>query len=90
MIHRYGLDSDNIPRSARSRNVDGGFVDLGNESEYASSGHQPSGADEVFASEQGDRPWYDTLLLSPTQYLFFSLFNEFVIDIFLGGKRIFL
>jgi hypothetical protein len=54
---RYGLDSENIPRTARARNVSGGFVDLGNESEYAAAGHQPSGADEVFASEQGDKPW---------------------------------
>ncbi|XP_070501508.1 solute carrier family 12 member 8 [Chironomus tepperi] len=55
---RYGLDSDNIPRTARSRVAAGGFVDLGNEAEYAVSGHQPSGADEVFATEQGDKPWW--------------------------------
>lgn len=53
----YGLDSDNIPRSARTRNAAGGFVDLGNESEYAANGYQPSSADEVFADEQGDKPW---------------------------------
>jgi potassium/chloride transporter 8 len=53
----YGLDSDNIPRNARTRNAAGGFVDLGNESEYAAGGHQPSSADEVFASEQGDKAW---------------------------------
>lgn len=75
MIHRYGLDSDNIPRSARSRNVDGGFVDLGNESEYASSGHQPSGADEVFASEQGDRPWYDTFYYFHPHSTYFFLYS---------------
>lgn len=56
-IFRFGLDSDNIPRAARTRNVTGGFVDLGNESEYAANGHQPSGPDEVFANEQGDKPW---------------------------------
>lgn len=57
LLFRYGLDSDNIPHNARARNAAGGFVDLGNESEYAAAGHQPSGADEVFASEQGDKPW---------------------------------
>lgn len=61
MIHflncRYGLDSDNIPRTARARQASGGFVDLGNESEYAAAGHQPSGPDEVFADAQGDKPW---------------------------------
>ena len=56
-VFSYGLDSDNIPRTARSRVAAGGFVDLGNEAEYAVSGHQPSGADEVFATEQGDKPW---------------------------------
>lgn len=33
-------------------------MDLGNESEYAANGYQPSGANEVFADEQGDKPWY--------------------------------
>lgn len=54
---RYGLDSDpRLPRTTSSHrnNTSGGFVDLSNE--YA-SGHQPSNADEVFASEQGDKPW---------------------------------
>ncbi|KAG5677663.1 hypothetical protein PVAND_007400 [Polypedilum vanderplanki] len=53
---RYGLDSENVPRSARAKNTSGGFVDLGNESDYARAGHQPSGSDEVFASEQSDKP----------------------------------
>lgn len=35
-------------------------MDLGNESEYAAAGHQPSGPDEVFANEQGDKPWWRT------------------------------
>lgn len=59
-IFRFGLDSDNIPRSARARHASGGFVDMGNESQYAAAGHQPSGADEVFANEQGDKPWWRT------------------------------
>ncbi|CRL06920.1 CLUMA_CG019437, isoform A [Clunio marinus] len=55
---RFGLDSDDIPRTARARHASGGFVDLGNESEFAVSGHQPSGPDEMFANEQGDKPWW--------------------------------
>lgn len=46
---RFGLG----PESAtRARGNSGGFVDLGNEYEYAAGGHQASGANELFAEEQ--------------------------------------
>lgn len=46
---RFGLG----PESAtRARGNNGGFVDLGNEYEYAAGGHQASGANELFAEEQ--------------------------------------
>lgn len=37
---------------ARNRRQSGGFVDLGNESQYGSGGHQASGANEIFADIQ--------------------------------------
>lgn len=37
---------------ARMRRQSGGFVDLGNESQYGSGGHQASGANEIFADIQ--------------------------------------
>lgn len=45
---RYGLGEN----ATRSRGNVGGFVDLGNEYEYAAGGHQASGANEIFAEEQ--------------------------------------
>lgn len=46
---RFGLGAETAPRS---RGHTGGFVDLGNEYEYAAGGHQASGANELFAEEQ--------------------------------------
>lgn len=37
---------------ARMRRQSGGFVDLGNESQYGTGGHQASGANEIFADIQ--------------------------------------
>lgn len=37
---------------ARIRRQSGGFVDLGNESQYGTGGHQASGANEIFADIQ--------------------------------------
>lgn len=36
----------------RMRRQSGGFVDLGNESQYGTGGHQASGANEIFADIQ--------------------------------------
>lgn len=33
-------------------------MDLGNEYEYGAGGHQSSGANEIFADVQTDKPWY--------------------------------
>lgn len=56
---RYGLGSDEPQQYQRTRprGNSGGFVDLGNEYEYGRGGHQASGANEIFAEEQGDKPW---------------------------------
>jgi len=59
---RFGLggdeDGDVTVASFRQRsNNTGGFVDLGNEYTYAAGGHHASGANEIFAGEQGDKPW---------------------------------
>ncbi|KAG5677672.1 hypothetical protein PVAND_007409 [Polypedilum vanderplanki] len=82
---RYGLDSENVPRSARARNTSGGFVDLGNESDYARAGHQPSGSDEVFASEQSDKPWWRThfFISQPTLFgKWDGVFTSCMVNIF--------
>lgn len=42
---------------ARPRGNSGGFVDLGNEYQYGAGGHQASGPNEIFAEDQGDKPW---------------------------------
>lgn len=57
---RYGLGSDEPQQYQRTRprGNSGGFVDLGNEYQYGAGGHQASGANEIFAEEQGDKPWY--------------------------------
>lgn len=46
---RFGLGPESATRARRNS---GGFVDLGNEYEYAAGGHQASGANELFAEEQ--------------------------------------
>lgn len=60
--NRFGLspddDGDEVVANFRQRGANtGGFVDLGNEHTYASGGHQASGANEIFAQVQGDKPW---------------------------------
>lgn len=58
---RYGLGNEEESHQyqrGRPRGNSGGFVDLGNEYQYGAGGHQASGANEIFAEEQGDRPWY--------------------------------
>lgn len=46
---RFGLGSEN---ASRPRGNLSGFVDLGNEYDYAAGGHHASGANELFAEEQ--------------------------------------
>lgn len=60
LYFRYGLGSDEPQQYQRTRprGNSGGFVDLGNEYQYGAGGHQASGANEIFAEEQGDKPWY--------------------------------
>lgn len=59
--NRFGLgnedDGEVVVANFRQRANTGGFIDLGNEHTYASGGHQASGANEIFAQEQGDKPW---------------------------------
>lgn len=59
--NRFGLGSEDdgevVVANFRQRANTGGFIDLGNEHTYASGGHQASGANEIFAQEQGDKPW---------------------------------
>lgn len=59
--NRFGLGSEDdgevMVANFRQRANTGGFIDLGNEHTYASGGHQASGANEIFAQEQGDKPW---------------------------------
>lgn len=59
--NRFGLgnedDGEVVVANFRQRANTGGFVDLGNEHTYASGGHQASGATEIFAQVQGDKPW---------------------------------
>nr|NP_001259131.1 uncharacterized protein Dmel_CG12773, isoform B [Drosophila melanogaster]AGB94977.1 uncharacterized protein Dmel_CG12773, isoform B [Drosophila melanogaster] len=67
---RFGLggdeDGDVAVTSFRQRtnNNTGGFVDLGNEYTYAAGGHHASGANEIFAGEQGDKPWRSNFFIS--------------------------
>jgi solute carrier family 12 (potassium/chloride transporters), member 8 len=60
-------------------------VDLGNESEYAASGHQPAGRDEVFANEQGDKPWWRSNFFISQPILFGKwdgVFTSVMVNIF--------
>lgn len=50
-IDSFRSDEPGFDR-ARMRRQSGGFVDLGNESQYGTGGHQASGANEIFADIQ--------------------------------------
>lgn len=52
-----GDDDPHHYSRARPRGNSGGFVDLGNEYQYGAGGHQASGPNEIFAEDQGDKPW---------------------------------
>lgn len=60
-------------------------MDLGNEYEYAAGGHQASGANEIFAEDQGDRPWWRTNFFISQPVLFGTwdgVFTSCMINIF--------
>lgn len=69
---------------------------MGNEYDYASGGHGASGNDEIFAENQGDKPWYEK------SCQFFLLYSALSINesiksyvslqmcLFLGGEHSFL
>ncbi|GLV37601.1 uncharacterized protein CBL_13874 [Carabus blaptoides fortunei] len=79
---RFGLRSESSPRI---RNHSGGFVDLGNEYDYGAGGHQASGANELFAEEQGDVPWWKSNFFISQPVLFGTwdgVFTSCLINIF--------
>lgn len=78
---RFGLGDT----ASRARPHSGGFVDLGNEYEYAAGGHQASGANELFAEEQGDVPWWRSnfFILQPVLFgTWDGVFTSCLINIF--------
>lgn len=80
---RYGLGSDNNPQ--RSRGNTGGFVDLSSNYDYGVGGHQASGANELFAEEQGDVPWWKSNFFISQPILFGTwdgVFTSCLINIF--------
>lgn len=84
---RYGLGTEDGLHYSRTRprGNSGGFVDLGNEYEYAAGGHQASGANEIFAEDQGDRPWWRTNFFISQPVLFGTwdgVFTSCMINIF--------
>ncbi|XP_053615445.1 solute carrier family 12 member 8 [Plodia interpunctella] len=69
----------------RMRRQSGGFVDLGNESQYGTGGHQASGANEIFADIQGDIPWWKSNFFISQPVLFGTwdgVFTSCLINIF--------
>lgn len=84
---RYGLGSEDSHQYSRSgpRGNSGGFVDLGNEYQYGAGGHQASGANEIFAEDQGDKPWWRTNFFISQPVLFGTwdgVFTSCLINIF--------
>lgn len=85
--NRYGLGDDEQYHynRARPRGNSSGFVDLGNEYQYAAGGHQASGANEIFAEDQGDKPWWRTNFFISQPMLFGTwdgVFTSVMINIF--------
>lgn len=85
---RFGLgneESYNYTNRARTRGNSTGFVDLGNEYQYAAGGHQASGPNELFAEDQGDKPWWRTSFFISQPVLFGTwdgVFTSVLINIF--------
>uniref|UniRef100_A0A182IQX7 Solute carrier family 12 member 8 n=1 Tax=Anopheles atroparvus TaxID=41427 RepID=A0A182IQX7_ANOAO len=90
---RYGLGSDDSSPTERTRGGahnrtgggSGGFVDLGNEYDYGAGGHHASGRDEIFAEDQGDKPWWRSNFFISQPVLFGTwdgVFTSCLINIF--------
>ncbi|EDW65371.1 solute carrier family 12 member 8 [Drosophila virilis] len=88
---RFGLGGDDEGEITvasfrqRSNNNTGGFVDLGNEYTYAAGGHHASGANEIFAGEQGDKPWWRSNFFISQPVLFGTwdgVFTSCLINVF--------
>ncbi|EAT35565.2 AAEL012274-PA, partial [Aedes aegypti] len=84
---RYGLGNDDSSPTdrARTRGNVGGFVDLGNEYDYGAGGHHASGRDEIFAEDQGDKPWWRSNFFISQPVLFGTwdgVFTSCLINIF--------
>lgn len=83
-IDSFRSDEPGFDR-ARMRRQSGGFVDLGNESQYGTGGHQASGANEIFADIQGDVPWWKSNFFISQPVLFGTwdgVFTSCLINIF--------
>ncbi|KAL0851219.1 hypothetical protein ABMA28_007063 [Loxostege sticticalis] len=83
-IDSFRSDEPGFDR-ARMRRQSGGFVDLGNESQYGTGGHQASGANEIFADIQGDVPWWKSNFFLSQPVLFGTwdgVFTSCLINIF--------
>lgn len=58
---------------------------MGNEYQYGAGGHQASGANEIFAEDQGDKPWWRTNFFISQPVLFGTwdgVFTSCLINIF--------
>lgn len=84
--NRYGLGNEEEHQyRPRQRGNSGGFVDLGNEYQYGAGGHQASGANEIFAEDQGDKPWWRTNFFISQPVLFGTwdgVFTSCLINVF--------
>ncbi|CAH1153345.1 unnamed protein product [Phaedon cochleariae] len=77
---RFGLGSESAQRARANTS---GFIDLSND--YGAGGHQASGANELFAEEQGDAPWWKSNFFISQPVLFGTwdgVFTSCLINIF--------
>lgn len=83
-IDSFSNEASTFDRT-RVRRQSGGFVDLGNESQYGTGGHQASGANEIFA----DMQVYKQILIPFLSLVFFLprdtiRFSAYVLTLFSG------
>ncbi|KAL1493297.1 hypothetical protein ABEB36_011378 [Hypothenemus hampei] len=79
---KYGLGNE---KAQRARANTSGFVDLSTDGHYAAGGHQALGANELFAEEQGDVPWWKSNFFISQPVLFGTwdgVFTSCLINIF--------
>ncbi|KAJ8945637.1 hypothetical protein NQ314_009172 [Rhamnusium bicolor] len=79
---RYGLGAETAQRVRANTS---GFVDLSSDYNYGVGGHQASGANELFAEEQGDVPWWKSNFFISQPVLFGTwdgVFTSCLINIF--------